>query len=541
MHNPRLTPWLPRALVSAASRLPTRGPFGGRARRALSCRLTAACVAALATIAGCGGEDSSGGTTTTTSLGGAGGAGGASTTTDTSSGGAPSGSLEADYCAPLAALVCHRLATCGCGFLLPSGALDETACVAGYTDRCLQAYAPVASSVAAGTARILADSAHACVELLDASTPGCERPRGSVAQALCPTWFTADTPLGAACDFPICAGGQGICTNGSCAPRPASGEPCAQGGVCAEGLLCIAGACAGPEPKGGVCDTDDACAPPLHCVGGLCAALNASGGDCADASACALGLVCQAPTCVDRPPGPCDDAAPCGNETSCAAPRVCELKGATGASCDQDEACQPGFYCDQGAAECVEGPPLGQPCVNAVLCGPGLACDNDNGNCVSLPGDGQPCAFGAMGPSLCQDGLGCNAGTCGPLPGDGQPCTLDYRCASGLGCDFAANGSFCVPLTGQGGACQTDRTCEAGSFCDFSKSECAAVRPAGSPCKDGNECGPAGSCMPGNGGSFECAPLPGAGQRCLFDCQSGLHCSSDLAASVCLPDVCKEL
>ena len=488
----------------------------------------------LSPIPGCGGDTSGSGT---------GGTGGA-TTTDTSSGGAggaPSGSLESDYCVPLASLVCKRLVSCGCGFVLPSGALDEAACVASYTARCLEAYAPIAASVSAGKAHILADAAHACIALLDASTPGCERPRGSVAQALCPTWFTADTPLGGACDFPICAGGKGVCESASCAPRPVSGEPCAQGGVCAEGLLCIAGACAAPEPKGGPCAIDDACSPPLRCVEGACAPSSPSGGACTDVSACALGLVCESDVCTDRPPGPCGAAAPCGSSTTCAAPRLCEPKGTSGAPCDQDEACEAGFYCDPATTQCVEAPPLGQPCANGILCGPGLACDNDNGNCAPLPGDGQPCAFGPSGPAVCQDGLGCNEGTCGALPGDGQPCTVDSRCATGLGCDFAANGSFCVPLKDAGGACQTDRTCKLGLFCDYSKNECALARPPGAPCKDGNECGPTGSCMPGNGGAFECAPLPGAAQRCLFDCQSGLHCTASVAASICLPDVCKEL
>lgn len=494
--------------------------------------------ALLTTSLGCGDGDSTSGTTT-------GGTGGASTTTATAgaggTGGAPSGSLEADYCAPLAAFVCARLASCGCGFVLPSGALDEAACKSSYTARCLEAYAPVAAAVSAGTARILPDAAHACVELLDASTPACERPRGSVAQALCPTWLTADTPLGAPCEFPICATGKGLCVNAVCEPKPPEGQPCGQGGICAEGLLCVSGACASPAKEGASCDGNDACAPPLRCVASVCASLHPAGGDCADASACALGLTCDTPSCAERPEGPCLNSAPCGNLTSCAAARACKQKGTAGADCDQDEACAPGFYCDIATALCVEGPAQGLPCVNSVLCGPGLACETDNGNCIPPPGDGQPCAFGPMGPFVCQDGLGCNNGTCGPLPGDGQPCTIDSRCATGLGCDFTANGSFCVPLKAEGGSCQTDRTCQSGLFCDYSKNQCAPARPTGAPCKDGNECGATGSCMPDGGGAFRCAPLPSLGERCLFDCAAGQHCAPDQATSICLPDVCKEL
>src|SRR4051812_32308333 len=114
------------------------------------------------------------------------GAGGAPTSTSGTGGtGGASASLEETYCAPLAALVCHRAFTCGCGALLPSGSLDEAACSAAYTQKCLEAYAPLASALAAGEARLLPEAAAACVSLVDASTPGCERPRGTVTQAMC--------------------------------------------------------------------------------------------------------------------------------------------------------------------------------------------------------------------------------------------------------------------------------------------------------------------------------------------------------------------
>ncbi|MBK8257104.1 MAG: hypothetical protein IPK82_31090 [Polyangiaceae bacterium] len=146
-----------------------------------------------------------------------------------------------------------------------------------------------------------------------------------------------------------------------------------------------------------------------------------------------------------------------------------------------------------------------------------------------------------MGPFICKDPFGCINGTCGALPGDGEACTGDSRCAEGLGCDFTADGSFCVPLKDAGGSCQSDRTCKPGLYCEFSKNECTPVLPVGSPCNDGNECGPQGSCLPGSGGAFECAPIPLQGERCLFDCAAGLTCAPDVTNSACFAEVCLEL
>ncbi len=452
---------------------------------------------------------------------------------------APGGSLQADYCDPLAALVCGRLADCGCGSLLPAESLDLATCMDNYSARCLEAYAPVAAAVEGGEARILGDEAQACVALLAASTPDCERPRGAVTQALCPAWFTSDVAIGGDCSFPVCAGGQGVCVAGSCVARPVVGQPCAQGSVCAAGLLCIADQCADPVAAGGACAIDDACAPPLRCVAGACAALNDVGGECADAAGCELGLVCTADACATRPAGACGDDAPCGNLNLCATPRRCESRGEAGASCAEDAACVNGLRCDAGS--CIVNPGLGEPCANGVLCATDLACDTDNGTCKPLPAAGQACGFAIDGPHVCAPPLGCVADVCGPLPESGAACTNDNRCAAGLGCDFTMDGSVCVPLKAAGGACQTDRTCDTGLFCDFAINQCAAVRPTGAPCKDGNECGQAGSCMPIGGGVFACAPRPVAGERCIFECEAPLFCATDLAASVCAAEVCQEL
>lgn len=505
-------------------------------------------IAALLLAGACGERGAAdGGSETGTSTG----AGGASTgtssagVTPTSSGGsvdlgtAPEGSLQADYCDPLAALICGRLADCGCGALLPAETLDVPGCIADYSARCLEAYAPIAAAVAQGSAVILGEQARDCVALLADSTPGCERPRGAVTQALCPAWFTGDAAIGAACDFPVCGGGAGICVDGTCVARPIAGDPCGPGGACAAGLLCIAEQCAAPVAAGGACAIDDACAPPLRCVAGVCGALMDAGAACEEAAACASGLLCTANACATRPDGACSADAPCGNLDFCATPRRCAAPAGSGGSCDEDAACVAGSRCDAGT--CVANPGLDQACVNGVLCAAELACDADNGSCKPLPGAGEACAFAIDGPHVCAPPLGCVAGVCGPLPGAGEACTVDSRCAAGLGCDFTRNGSVCGPLKPIGGACQTDRTCEVGLYCDYTVGSCAEQRPTGAPCKDGNECGPEGTCVPVGGGAFECAPRPTAGERCIFECAAPLHCGPEPSAARCAAEVCLEL
>jgi hypothetical protein len=487
---------------------------------------------ALVIAPACGGGEGGGGSSTTSTSSGGGHTGG--------TGGAAPGSLEGDYCRPLAELLCGRAVSCGCGVMLPGGQLDGAACTDAYTAKCVAAYAPLAAVVAAGQASISASEAHACVAMLEGTAAPCEGLRGAVAQALCPVWFSSAAALGDACDMPFCAGGAGACVSGSCVARTAEGGSCAST-PCAEGLLCDSGTCRAPAPDGAACQDDAFCAPPLHCVGGSCHALAKAGEACAADAACALGLVCAGSICAARPSTPCSDQDLCGNLTTCGAPRRCVARGLAGAPCDGDDRCAEGFACDTAAGACALAPGSGEACANGSRCAAGLACDVTASTCGPIPASGQPCAIGVLGPFVCAAGLGCNAGTCGPMPGAGEACTVDNLCAAGLGCDFTATGSICGPLKDTGGSCQTDRTCKPGLYCDLGAGSCAPVRAAGSPCKDGNECGAAGACMPDASSALRCAPMPAEGGACSFDCAAGLVCASDLALASCLPEVCKAL
>ena len=100
---------------------------------------------------------------------------------------------------------------------------------------------------------------------------------------------------------------------------------------------------------------------------------------------------------------------------------------------------------------------------------------------------------------------------------------------------------MCVVPKGAGGVCQNDGACAPGTHCDYGLGACAADYPTGQSCKDGNECGPGGTCSPASNGAFACAPTPGAGQSCLFDCQEGLTCATDPVGAACVPEICLTL
>jgi hypothetical protein len=451
------------------------------------------------------------------------------------------GSVETDYCAPLAKLICQRASACNCGAVLPTGMLDEMGCESAWTAKCLSAYAPYVDAVNQHAATVDAKEAAACVALIASDTPGCEAPRGTVSLGLCPAWVASEAAIGDKCQFPICAGGAGYCAAGYCVARPTEGVKC-QGMECAPGLLCLNQTCEAPKPKGGVCQADDECAPPLRCVTGKCGALGKLADACVAASDCELGRVCAANQCASAGPPPCADQAACGNLSLCASLPHCIARAPMGGACNLDEDCQSGLGCDAMSLLCLALPGDGQPCHGNDACAPGLACAMDFGNCAPLPGDGMPCAFGPAGPFECAAGLGCNAGVCSALPKMGEACTVDNRCAVPLGCDFTAQGSICVARKPVGGACQNDQVCDDGLHCDFAKGACAKDSALGAPCPLGNECGTNAECLLSNTGEALCAPIPKLGELCLSRCvDATLHCAAEKKNATCIPDICAVL
>ncbi|MCU0654704.1 MAG: hypothetical protein MUF64_05260 [Polyangiaceae bacterium] len=457
------------------------------------------------------------------------------------------GDLRQDYCDPLANLLCERGATCGCGALFPGGELENAACVEAQSAKCMEAYGFLQEAVQKGQAFVDRSRARSCIDALAASAGGCERLRPALEDAGCDPWFGGAEKQGDPCAFPLCAGGLGVCQDGVCQALSGAGAPC-QGPTCAAGLICLGGTCKAPAAQGGPCEDVAGCAAGLLCAGGSCKTPSPAGAPCTTTEECAAGLRCPEGVC-SNPEGACKSTADCGQGSLCAASRSCGAPGAPGEPCENTEDCGAGAWCSDGICASSAGP--GQPCDEGVHCGIGLACAMDTGLCQALPGAGAPCALGLFGPVLCAEGLGCLDGVCGPLPGEGKPCAMENRCTTAdldgdgkggdLGCDFTAEGSFCNPRRGAGAPCQNDAICQDQLHCDGKTGTCAAILPPGSPCSAGNECGPEGTCQPSSGGTFACAPRPGAGAYCLFECQPGLRCKQDPAKALCLPGACAQL
>lgn len=411
------------------------------------------------------------------------------------------GDLEDDLCAPVAAEVCDRFDTCGCGVLLPGGTLDRDACVARWTERC------VAGNAAVIGAGAVVDRAaiRSCLEQLGAA-PACHPLELT---GPCDHVVTIPVAVGAPCalDRVPCAGGAGMCSDGTCVARAGEGEPC---GVCAPALECVESTCV-PRATPDLGDAGDACT---------------------ETEECAQGLACEAAECAAV------EACPCGNLELCGGARTCAPRRTSGQACDEDRECTAELFCDDETGTCSARPALGQPCARNVICATGLACDGDGGTCRARPARGATCGYDELGPGACAEGLGCVDFVCSDLPTAGQGCTVDSRCAPGLACEFTAEGSICIVPLAAGARCETDRACGDGLHCGRDGT-CEADLPAGSACSVGNEC--AGVCGPGASGGLVCLDAPAAGDPCLFDeeCPIALECRA--TAPTCIADVCTDL
>ena len=442
------------------------------------------------------------------------------------------GDLERDYCKPSAALVCSRAQACGCGDLVPGGALDLTGCTARLTEECRGAWGPFVTE----GATIDKDAAAACIAKLDAATPACGAPSGRVVFASCDPFAIDPAKLGESCKTPYCADGAGRCVEGMCTTAGVVGTDCQNEFRCASGLVCspVSGKCVAQGTAGTTCQVDEECAPPLACLDGSCKALGAAGATCSNDMECGVGLACTGGSCA-APPATCAGASECGQGQSCGGARTCVARLGVGATCVEDRECEAALFCDDATHTCIARPAKDEPCAKGTVCAPGLGCSIDNGTCVPLPGDGQPCAAGEP---HCAGDLGCVEFTCAPLPAEGEPCTIDNRCATGLACDFGKNGSVCIVPKTAGEACASERSCGPGLYCN-SADVCAAELPAGAACNSSSEC--AGACAPDASGGLSCRPAPAAGDPCLTsdDCPDTLRCAAQ--TTTCIAPVCNAL
>ena len=300
-------------------------------------------------------------------------------------------------------------------------------------------------------------------------------------------------------------------------------DPGAAGASCAEA----------PCAAGLVCGSDTTCVVP----GGTCT----SDADCVLTERC-KDERCWSPNISDARKS-CEDSETCGGDTECIASgaRTCE-RAQLGDACGSDDGCPPWSYCafDEGgqAGTCVTSPAQGEPCGSAIWCAEGLACVA--GLCAPKPGRGDACAMGPGGPVVCAENLSCIDGLCASQPVTGEACAMGApACAPGLGCSFEEEGSFCRPPGGVNSPCGNDSSCVTGLICDFTKGRCAAAYATGVACSAGNECGPAGACLPDANFDFRCQPAPGLGDACFLDeCGPELRCLRSFRRGTCAPPIC---
>ncbi|MBU1243613.1 hypothetical protein KKD52_10740 [Myxococcota bacterium] len=451
--------------------------------------------------------------------------------------------FDATYCGPMAQVVCTAAAGCGCGTI--DGFPDQAACESSWRQRCMASAQHFRDDFDAGTMQYCEVAASKCIEAYRIANGACRS--GMPEETLpagCLLMLTVDTKPGETCPTPGvgCNDGRGICSpyNATCsAALPGEGAACE--GVCIDGAVCNTnGTCVAGE-TGDDCESVRDCRLPLACIAGRCAETVVEDAACTEDDACVPGLACSAQDLCTAVEAPCTEPADCGENAICTATqaRVCVPVAEDGQPCSGDEDCSAASWCDTDT--CAPRPGANQPCASGVWCAPGLACNLVTALCAPLPQDGEPCALSEAGPFVCDDGLACLSDTCGPLPGHGETCgSGNNACAEGLGCSFNTDGtSTCEDKVGAGEPCTNDRQCLAGTYCEYSTMLCTTVAATGAPCEDGNECGPAGSCVPESpGGPFVCAPLPAAGEPCYLECTDTTVCHSVVTAGVCAAPVC---
>lgn len=394
--------------------------------------------------------------------------------------------LEQTWVAPIAAAECERLVACGC----PNEAALE-GCEARRSARARRLLEAAQEAEAAGGLWL-----------------------NPAALARCRSGVIAG--LEAGCGLPTLSA--------------ATEQACAQVFASEEGL-------AAPVPG-----PDEEVPPPAR---------TPEGGACEATEACEAGLVCEAGRCAPLASSACSsEAAECGAEQVCvwvSGSRLC-VEASLGEACSVSEGCPGGAWCVEG--RCAASPGLGEPCADGIYCAEGLACRFEDGSCQAVPAEGEACALGLYGPFVCAEGLGCQCAagelcrerSCQPLASAGEACAQDGRCAEGLGCVFGTDGTnTCAAPVGEGAECTNDTNCASGLYCDFSALACRPWAAFGEACRDGNECGPAGTCAPDGSGGFVCGPLPNKGEACFLECAGRGVCEAVDVVAACAPVICEVL
>jgi hypothetical protein len=321
----------------------------------------------------------------------------------------------------------------------------------------------------------------------------------------------------------------------------------------------------------GSCDCNPPCGECFTCQGaagapGTCVPRK-PGTPCGPGQTCQAGMripqgsCTSSGTCVPADPVPCDPYLHCADD-------VCA------SSCDNDDDCVPGAFCDEG--QCRGDLPNGEGCVNDGQCASGhcangvccdtacsgacVACDlaGTKGTCTPLAGgtlcgDPQTCENGVLQPQGSCGGSGtCQAASpisCAPYAhcANGTTCAMtcsnDSGCVAGSFCD----GSQCLPKQGNGTTCERNGECTSGHCvdgvcCDMAcDSACEACKLLGSvgtctTVDNGTSCGSGQVCC--NGTCQECCNNSHCTTSTSPVCQSGTCSPCSVSPAVCTGGTC---
>ncbi len=358
------------------------------------------------------------------------------------------------------------------------------------------------------------------------------------------------------------------CTDDTCAPATGcvftpNTAPCDDGDPCTKDDTCAGGACMGEVNEACECLVDadcaanedgDLCNGTLVCQDGQCVVDAATvvtctgsagacnelrcekttgqcvtkpvldGASCDDGSACTKNDHCESGACVGAAVA-CSDEDPCTDD-DCDPASGCVYAPATGAPCDDGNACTSGDQCVAGV--CQGELEVGCGCETTEDCAPledGDACNGTlacvDGECVVAPGSVVTCSQTGLGPCLVNT-CDPDTGACNKIPrpngescDDGSVCTTDDVCAAGVckGKDKSCD---------DGNLCTTD-SCDAAVGCKHAFNSVA--------CDDGNDCTSGDVCKQGTCGG---TPIPECVCATTADCaqfEDGNACNGTLVCS----------
>jgi hypothetical protein len=212
---------------------------------------------------------------------------------------------------------------------------------------------------------------------------------------------------------------------------------------------------------------------------------------------------------VDVAPPHCDDRVKNGDETDIDCGGACGASCVKHATCEWDEDCMPGLYCEDN----------------------GSPADNRRYSCVERVAScaGQPCAadeFCIHYASISDDDMDINRYYCTRRNPLGSSCGRHYdkdvnSCVEGAACIDEA----CAPSRPVGDACEYNSDCGRGLWCDFESERCRPQFAEGESCLNSEECAPGLHC---DRVSRRCEPRAAPGGDCfqrVFECDVGLECA----------------